>query len=191
MKLCDQEIYDAFSKVATYNQWESKKNVWFDFLDGYRDTPSETGHQESKFKSVNDLGQNGVHRAHYLDEMVKLFPQEKAKFDKHLNSIKEDEESGKLIMKFHDGSSAKADAVIGCDGIKSTVRRMIVGENHPSAHPTYTHKYAYRGLVPMEKAVEAIGEERAKNACMHVSLHSMLLGLRTNHPPRWVRTHMY
>jgi hypothetical protein len=33
----------------------------------------------------------------------------------------------------------------------------------------FNNKYAYRGLVPMEKAIEAVGEERAQNACMHVS----------------------
>lgn len=59
-------------------------------------------------------------------------------------------------------------AVIGCDGIKSRVRQLIVGENHPAAHPTYTHKYAYRGLIPMEKAKEALGEDNAVNAKLHM-----------------------
>jgi 2-polyprenyl-6-methoxyphenol hydroxylase-like FAD-dependent oxidoreductase len=60
--------------------------------------------------------------------------------------------------------------VVGCDGIKSFVRRVVVGEDHPAANPVYTHKYAYRGLVPMQKAVEAVGEELASNSCMHVCL---------------------
>lgn len=72
-------------------------------------------------------------------------------------------------MRFSDGSVEEADVVIGCDGIKSKVRGLIVGESHPSAAPSFTHKYAYRGLVPMEKAIEAIGEELASNSCMHVS----------------------
>ena len=58
--------------------------------------------------------------------------------------------------------------VIGCDGIKSRVRQILVGKDHPSARPTYTHKYAYRGLIPMEKAVQAIGEANARNSKMHV-----------------------
>jgi salicylate hydroxylase len=100
--------------------------------------------------------------------MVKLVPKDIARFGKRLNDITENGR-GKLVMSFTDGTTAEADAVIGCDGIKSRVRQIIVGADHPSAHPTYTHKYAYRGLVPMEKAIEAIGEERAQNACMHVS----------------------
>lgn len=58
--------------------------------------------------------------------------------------------------------------VIGCDGIKSRVRQILVGRDHPSARPVYTHKYAYRGLIPMDKAVEAIGDENARNSKMHV-----------------------
>lgn len=58
------------------------------------------------------------------------------------------------------------------DGIKSRVRQAVVGKNHPSAFPSYTYKYAYRGLVPMEAAVEAMGEEKAQNASMYVSRRS-------------------
>lgn len=74
----------------------------------------------------------------------------------------------KLVMRFADGSMDEADLVIGCDGIKSRVRGLLVGEGDPAAVPSFTHKYAYRGLVPMDKAVEAIGEELASNSCMHV-----------------------
>lgn len=75
-----------------------------------------------------------------------------------------------MKLRFAGGTEEEADAVVGCDGIKSVVRRIIVGEDHPSARPQYSHKYAYRGLIPMDKAVEALGEERAGNACMYVCL---------------------
>jgi salicylate hydroxylase len=168
MEVCHQGIYEAFEQVCTRNLWPSKKNVWFDYLDGYNPIIDSDVKQEAAFTISNSLGQNGVHRAHFLEAMVKLVPKEIARFGKRLSNITE-ASSGKLVMTFDDGSTAEADAIIGCDGIKSRVRQMIVGADHPSAKPTYTHKYAYRGLVPMEKAIEAIGEERAQNACMHVS----------------------
>ena len=34
MRICDEDIVAAFVKVSTPNQWESKRVVWFDFLDG-------------------------------------------------------------------------------------------------------------------------------------------------------------
>ena len=75
---------------------------------------------------------------------------------------------GKQVLRFADGTEDTTDVVIGCDGIKSRVRQLMLGEDHPAANPVFTHKYAYRGLIPMEKAIEAVGEELASNACMHV-----------------------
>lgn len=162
MKVCHRGVYEAFEKVCTRNVWPSKQKVWFDYLNGLEDTPNIA------FTISNSLGQNGVHRARFLDEIVKLVPKEIARFGKKLRDIKEGS-NGRLVMSFEDGTTAEADAVVGCDGIKSRVRQVIVGPDHPSAHPVYTHKYAYRGLAPMEQAIEAIGEELALNSCMHVS----------------------
>lgn len=168
MKECHQGIYEAFEKVCTRNLWPSKQKVWFDYLDGYSGNQNDDEQQAAAFSISNSLGQNGVHRARFLDEMVKLLPDGVAKFGKRLSTLSENNQ-GRIVMSFEDGTSAEADAVIGCDGIKSKVRQILVGADHPSAHPSYTHKYAYRGLIPMEQAIAAIGNERAQNACMHVS----------------------
>jgi salicylate hydroxylase len=167
MSICDQGVFEAFDKVVTKNQWEDKENVWFDFLDGM---DNETrGYQKELFTSRSAVGANGVHRAAFLDEMVKLVKSDNiARFGKRLESI-EEREDGKLEMRFKDGSTAVANAIIGCDGIKSKVRKIMVGEKSEMAGHTYTHKYAYRGLIEMGKAVEAVGEERAKNAVLWVS----------------------
>ncbi|KAI8691838.1 hypothetical protein LRP88_09101 [Fusarium phalaenopsidis] len=159
MEFCHPGVHEAFEKVCTRNSWPSKQKVWFDFVDGTKD-------EGAGFTINSSLGQNGVHRAHYLDELAKLFPEDQAVFGKCLDSITESD--GKVTMSFADGTTASADAVIGCDGIKSRVRQLVVGLDHPSAHPTYSYKYAYRGMVPMERAVEAVGEERARNATMHL-----------------------
>jgi len=171
MKVCHPGIYEAFESVCTRNLWPSKQQVWFDYLDGYEGGTDGSGYQDAAFTISNSLGQNGVHRAHFLAELVKLLPEGIARFGKRLAKISEGQ-GGKFIMSFEDGTTAEADAVVGCDGIKSRVRQSIVGPHHESAQPSYTYKYAYRGLIPMENAIAAIGEERAQNACMHVS-HSM------------------
>ncbi|KAL5000346.1 hypothetical protein BDV10DRAFT_37208 [Aspergillus recurvatus] len=188
MKLCHGGIYDAFKKVCTRNLWPEKEKVWFDYLDGYTHSEEEynaaSSGKESKrqniaFTITNSLGQTGVHRAHFLDELVKLVPGEIAQFNKRLQNITE-RGDGKLVLKFADGMEDEADAVIGCDGIKSRVRQILVGEDHPSAHPSFTHKYAYRGLVPMDKAIEAIGEELASNSCMHMGPDNHMLTFPVN-----------
>lgn len=169
MKVCHEGVFAAFEKVCTRNLWPSKQDVWFDYLDGFTGPKPGEETQSIAFTIRNSLGQNGVHRARFLDEIVKLVPTEIARFGKKLLDICEDPATGRLVMSFEDGSTAEADAIVGCDGIKSRVRQVIVGKDHPSAQPSFSHKYAYRGLAPMQQAIEALGEEVAMNSCMHVS----------------------
>lgn len=168
MKACHDGIHQSFEKICTRNQWPSKRRVWFDFLDAYGGEGTTMERSNPVFTISNDLGQNGVHRATFLDELVKLLPEGIAHFGKRLKSL-EQNGAGKYVMGFEDGSFAEADAVIGCDGIKSKTRQLMHGLDHPCAQPKYTHKYAYRGVVPMAQAIDAVGEERARNSCMHVS----------------------
>lgn len=170
MKVCHEGVYKAYEKICTRNLWPSKEKVWFDYLNGLDDPPEGRKAQDIAFTIKTKNGQSGVHRARYLDEMVHLVPKEVARFGKRLKGV-EESSNGRLLMEFEDGTTAETDAIVGCDGIKSTVRQIIVGRDHPSARPVYTHKYAYRGLAQMDKAIEAIGEELAQNSCMHVSFY--------------------
>ena len=65
--------------------------------------------------------------------------------------------------------------VIGCDGIKSKVREILFGKDNPASYPHYTHKVAYRGLIPMNKAIEAIGEYKARNQHNHIGPNAHLI----------------
>ncbi|KAL5358745.1 hypothetical protein BJX96DRAFT_147206 [Aspergillus floccosus] len=180
MQTCHPGIHAAFEKVCTRNLWPSKQDVWFDYLDGYTPTTNTTaGRQDIAFTIRNSLGQTGVHRAHFLDELIRLIPNDIARFNKRCESIVE-RPDGRLVLRFADGTEDLADVVIGCDGIKSQIRRLLVGDDHPSANPAYTHKYAYRGLVPMDQAIEAIGEELASNACMHMGPGGHMLTFPVN-----------
>ena len=69
-----------------------------------------------------------------------------------------------VFLKFADGTSATADAVIGADGIHSFVREFLMGKEE--AKPTFSGSIAYRGLVPMDIAIEKLGAEAAQNATM-------------------------
>lgn len=182
MRVCSPDIYAAFEKVVTHNQWPSKKNVWFDFQDGY-DKNAKVGEEKLLFSLTNEDGANAAHRAHFLDEMVKLVPEGVTHFKKHLDTIEQPASGdGKLTMKFHDGTTAEADAIIGGDGIKSRTRAwMLGGDDVPGAAPVYTHKYAYRGLIPMQRAVEALGDDNAKNGKMHLGKDGHILTFPVDH----------
>jgi salicylate hydroxylase len=164
MKICHEGVEAAFQRVRTRNIWPSKEKIWFDYVDAYGE-----GEPEVAFTVTNGMGQSGVHRAVFLEQLVKLLPEDIAQFRKRVVSIEEGDADKKVVIHFTDGTSAEADAVVGCDGIKSAVRRYVVGEDSPSAWPGYTYKYAYRALVPMNDAINAVGKEIAQNAYMHVS----------------------
>ena len=67
-----------------------------------------------------------------------------------------------VILNFADGTTATADAVIGADGIHSYVREFLMCKEE--AKPTFSGSVAYRGLVPMDLAIEKLGAEVAQNA---------------------------
>ena len=55
MEACSPEIYKAFEKVNTRNQSPEKKDVWFDFQDGY-DTETPIGKERVLFTLKNSYG---------------------------------------------------------------------------------------------------------------------------------------
>jgi salicylate hydroxylase len=57
------------------------------------------------------------------------------------------EEADGLEVHFADGTSARADVVVGADGIHSAVRAMLFGPESPR----FSGSTAYRGLVPVER----------------------------------------
>jgi len=172
MALIDPRIKEGFDRRATYNQWESKRNFWFDFRYGEEKRGFKEGETESRVgKLIHQLkcptGQASVHRAHFLDEMVKLVPDGVAKFNKRLTDARDEGKKG-VVLKFTDGSEARHTAVVACDGIKSRMRQIVLGQDHPTAQAVFSGKYAYRGLIPMEQAAELLGDELAKNSQMYL-----------------------
>ncbi len=65
------------------------------------------------------------------------------------------------IARFADGWQAEGDVVIGADGIHSAVRETLWGKDQPR----YTHYLGWRGILPMEQALAAMGDNA--KAAMH------------------------
>ncbi|RAL66883.1 hypothetical protein DID88_007665 [Monilinia fructigena] len=153
MELIDPAVKQGFDNCATSNGSPEERDVWFNFRvgmaeDGWKDFKNGPPAKEGEFLTevvAKDCGQASVHRAHFLDELV--------------------EEKGSMLqMIFHDGTTAEADVMIGCDGLKSRIRYMVLGDDHEATAPIFSGKYAYRGLIPMEKAVAAVGGPLARNS---------------------------
>lgn len=58
--------------------------------------------------------------------------------------------------------------VVGCDGIRSKVREAMFGSADSSPKAQYSHQLGFRGLVPMDKALAAVGPSKTSNALGHL-----------------------
>ena len=80
-------------------------------------------------------------------------------------------------MHFTDGSTEKADLLIGCNWIKSQLRKVISGKDGPATSPVSTGKFAWRVLLPMKVAAKAMGGEFARNSQMFLGPHTHVSAL--------------
>ena len=180
LEYLDPRMVAAFDRVATHSADPHKASTWFEWCDGMSTDSTRSGGTKWLFDLHRDMGGgscagrgDGAHRAHFLDQLLTLLPPGVAHFRKRLAEIREcqgdtDADTGggggsRTELTFCDGTTASADAVIGCDGIKSRVRSIMIGDDDPSSHPQYSHMYAYRGLVPMDQAVKGLGDDHARN----------------------------
>jgi salicylate hydroxylase len=174
MALLDPEIQSGYEKIETRNGWPSKRQHWFDFRVGDKKVPGGVVGETIAEVLASGVGKSSVHRAHFLDCLVQMIPDGVALFGKRLENL-ESIKGEKMKMKFADGTTAEADAVIGCDGIKSRSRQILLGEKHEAANARFSGNYAYRGLIPMEKAAAAIGDELARNGQMYMGNRAHVL----------------
>lgn len=174
MELIAPGIKEGFLRCA--NNEETDPPQWFDVRIGdTRKADSEGTVREVDGKKIK-LGEpifmiparpgprGGVHRAHFLDELIKLLPEGIAQFKKKLLNVTE-AAGGDAVLHFVDGTTAQHTAVIGCDGIKSRTREIVLGKEE--AQPLFSGKYAYRAILPMTKAVEFLEHKQATTPQMY------------------------
>ncbi|KAH8897792.1 mannitol 1-phosphate dehydrogenase [Thozetella sp. PMI_491] len=174
LALISPQLLEACSKHLTSNEGEGEAGTFATFR------LLRTTEDGNAGDWVFDLrggplakGQDGlptrcaVHRAAFLDEIVKLLPPGCATFGKRLVTLDETpgDGSGNIVLHFADGTTASATAVVGCDGIKSATRRYLHG---PDAVPVYAGQWCYRSLVPREVFIEGMGPELALNGQIYV-----------------------
>ncbi|KAK0736638.1 hypothetical protein B0T21DRAFT_441274 [Apiosordaria backusii] len=195
----DPRLVETFNKTATFVGTPSPEGrkileregggnegdkVWIEFLDGTKQGGNVT--PEFVIKAGNGRGHAAVHRGKWLDVLAGLVTAE-IKFGKRLVDIIDSEGvGGKVKLVFGDGTVAEADGVVGCDGVKSRVREILVdaihgkGEGKSKGKCGYSGKYAYRCLVPWDKAVEAVGEDRAGVSSLWMGPNRHLLTFPVN-----------
>lgn len=173
MALLDPAIFEGYKRCETSHASPEERKRFFNFRYGMEKPSSDgmvAGQMIYDLRSESET--SSVHRARFLNELVKLLPEGAASFGKRLVGIEDDGEG--VELKFSDGTGARHDAVVGCDGIKSQVRKLLLGTEDRTSEAVFSGKCCYRGLVPAEKAIEILGEDLALNSqmCQYTTLES-------------------
>ena len=168
MALQASAILEGCKRCVTTKASPSESGRFFIFRYGMR-KPSADGMKAGQIICEVRHGSetSSVHRARFLNELVKLMPERAASFSKRLVGIEDKGEE--VLLRFSDGTEARHHAGVGCDGIKSQVRKLLLGEGDRTSEAVFSGKYCYRGLVPAHKAIEILGEDLALNSqmCKH------------------------
>jgi salicylate hydroxylase/6-hydroxynicotinate 3-monooxygenase len=98
-----------------------------------------------------------MHRGDLHEALVSIVAGSSIQLGKKLVGL--DERSGQVTMAFDDGTRARADLVIGCDGVHSVVRDIIIGPDLP----IHKGRIAYRAVFPsMLMGGKDVGGSRTK-----------------------------
>jgi salicylate hydroxylase len=191
MSLISPDILKGFKKHSTSNENVERANTWLSFRYGMKSrNDNGMGYGDLIWHLEGPVGEMGewmeregintrscVHRARFLEELAALVPQGTAKFGKCLIGVEELGEDG-VKLKFADGENVVVDAVIGCDGVKSMTREILLGR---SVKPQFTGEYGYKALVPENIAREVMGDELAQNGQLYCGYGSYIITYPVEH----------
>ena len=136
------------------------------------------------------------HRAEFLDVLVDNLPSGVAHFGKKLVNYVEAAPGIPMTLHFADGSVDTCNLLVGCDGIKSTIRRQLYAdvakrEGKPNLlchiEPMWTGTSVYRGLIPLDQLpTSANGEpHRATSTPVMVSIFLVFFEVITQYLVLW------
>ncbi len=108
-------------------------------------------------ESLYDAPYLCMHRADLHGALASAVPAEIVHLGKKLAGL--EQRGGRVTLRFADGTTAMADAVVGADGVHSTVRDIVAGPDEP----IHKGRIAYRAVFPA-KLMDGfdIGRSRTK-----------------------------
>ncbi|KAJ5819923.1 hypothetical protein N7474_005514 [Penicillium riverlandense] len=166
MPLIDPQIREIYDSLVTTHAdspgYESYAQTWFEVV------WASGVHEGELLMDLKALpsGQTTLRRANFLEALVNLIPPEIVQFGKRLEKLEETADGVNLF--FDDGTTAIADVVVGCDGIKSKVKESMLPEESKDKQPQYSGMYGYRAVFDMDEMVQAVGDQRARVSTMYI-----------------------
>ncbi|KAK4494094.1 hypothetical protein PRZ48_014392 [Zasmidium cellare] len=158
LRAINPSLGEKVYQLATRNP-EPYQDVWMYFKYGGKERDGE-----GIFTLMaSPSGTTTMHRQEFLAALAGEIGVGNARFEKKL--VGYEQRDGEVVMSFADGSVETAGLMVGCDGIHSRVRTIMFGEGNPISKAHFNHDGAYRAVIPIEKAVEAVGESARYVQC--------------------------
>ncbi|KAL5342470.1 hypothetical protein BJX70DRAFT_355896 [Aspergillus crustosus] len=175
MAQIDPALVELLSSISQKTDDTTTNNAYWD---GFHPRTREEGEDEDSalmFRtSTKNLSFWGCVRAQFLAGMAGMLPSDAVVFGKRLVRY-EDAKGNRVTLFFDDGSTAEADVLLGCDGIHSTTRKVMLGAEHPAAGAGFSHTVAYRTMVPIDVGVAALGKRVTQRPCNFLGPNADLL----------------
>jgi salicylate hydroxylase len=122
-----------------------------------------------KWSAADLVDTNMLHRADLFDvlaDAVTANDKDALRIGREVTGFTQDADGVEVVLS--DGERIRGAALIGCDGLRSTVRHQLCGPEQPRK----TGRVAYRFLIPMELAEPFLS---AGPACIYVGARVSLL----------------
>ncbi|KAK6066805.1 salicylate 1-monooxygenase SalA [Seiridium cupressi] len=174
-------ILEALKRVGEENKHPQNR-----YWDGFSNKQTARDQDSLLFQlSARDLAYWGCLRSSLLRELAADLPPGVTEFNKKLVSYIDNDSKEAALLSFEDGTIALADAVIGCDGIHSRTRQLVLGEDDSASYASYSHHTAYRAVLPIDKAIAAIGSDKAMNQCIHMGPDAAIVSYPVSNWTLW------
>lgn len=142
---------------------EPSELIWRGWADDRRAASFPVG-QSGAYRARFGAPYFGIHRADLLRVLVAAHGPERLHLGHRLLAV---EQIGDVVrLDFANGRSAEVDLLIGVDGVRSTVRRHVVGEDRA----IYSGTSAFRGIVPV-RDLPSLPDPRALQFWMGPGAH--------------------
>lgn len=103
-----------------------------------------------------------VHTAPFLRELLACIPPERLHPLKRLERVEHKDDDGPVVLFFTDGSTHECDVLVGTDGIDSTVRKFIHGDD-TGASPRNTGAWAIITQKNGAEGMKIFGDDLKEN----------------------------
>ncbi|MEV0495263.1 FAD-dependent oxidoreductase [Streptomyces atratus] len=97
-----------------------------------------------------------IHRGDFIDALLGVLPEGMVQLGHKLETVHD--KGDRSVLTFAGGRTVEADLVVGADGIKSVVRRLLFSDKGP----VFSGEHAYRAVISVDDAYGTVTDDNLR-----------------------------